>query len=119
MSTVYFTATSIGHVSSIAPDLTRAKVSATRILSFLKRKPQIDASKDDGIKLGANLSLSLLTILCMVIQFFPSLHINLQDEVSGSIAADSVHFSYPSRSKVKVLQGLTVSIKPGQTLALE
>ena len=122
MSTVYFTATSIGHVSSIAPDLTRAKVSATRILSLLKRKPQIDASKDDGIKLGANLSLSLslslLTILCMVIQFFPSLHINLQDEVSGSIAADSVHFSYPSRSKVKVLQGLTVSIKPGQTLAL-
>ena len=54
----------------------------------------------------------------MVIQFFPSLHINLQDEVSGSIAADSVHFSYPSRSKVRVLQGLTVSVKPGQTLAL-
>ena len=54
----------------------------------------------------------------MVIQFFSSLHINLQDEVSGSIAADSVHFSYPSHSKVKVLQSLTVSVKPGQTLAL-
>ena len=54
----------------------------------------------------------------MVIQFSPLLHINLQDEVSGSIAADSVHFSYPSRSKVRVLQGLTVSVKPGQTLAL-
>ena len=43
---------------------------------------------------------------------------NPQDKVSGSITADSVHFSYPSRSKVKVLQGLTVSVKPGQTLAL-
>ena len=29
-----------------------------------------------------------------------------------------MYFSYPSRSKVKVLQGLTVSVKPGQTLAL-
>ena len=38
--------------------------------------------------------------------------------MNGSIAADSVHFSYPTRSKVKVLQGLTVSIQPGQTLAL-
>ena len=43
---------------------------------------------------------------------------NPQDSVNGSIATNSVHFSYPSRSKVKVLQGLTVSVKPGQTLAL-
>ena len=42
----------------------------------------------------------------------------LQDKVNGTTAADSVHFSYPTRSKVKVLQGLTVSVKPGQTLAL-
>ena len=30
----------------------------------------------------------------------------------------SVHFSYPSRPDVKVLQGLSVNVKPGQTLAL-
>ena len=29
-----------------------------------------------------------------------------------------MYFSYPSRSNVKVLQGLTISVKPGQTLAL-
>ena len=29
-----------------------------------------------------------------------------------------MYFSYPSRSKVKVLQGLTVCVKPGQTVAL-
>ena len=51
ISTVYFTAISIGQVSSIAPDLTKAKISASRILSLLKRKPQIDASRDEGIKL--------------------------------------------------------------------
>ena len=59
LSTVYFTAHSIGQVTSLAPDLTKAKVSATRILALLKRKPQIDASKDDGIKLVANFSISL------------------------------------------------------------
>ena len=31
---------------------------------------------------------------------------------------ENVHFHYPTRPEVKVLQGLTVSVKPGQTLAL-
>ena len=29
-----------------------------------------------------------------------------------------MHFNYPTRPEVKVLQGLSVSVKPGQTLAL-
>ncbi len=29
-----------------------------------------------------------------------------------------MHFNYPERPEVNVLQGLTVSVKPGQTLAL-
>ena len=31
---------------------------------------------------------------------------------------ENVHFHYPTRPEVKVLQGLTVSVKPGKTLAL-
>ena len=31
---------------------------------------------------------------------------------------NSVHFTYPTRPEVTVLQGLNVSVKPGQTLAL-
>ena len=31
---------------------------------------------------------------------------------------ENVHFYYPTRPEVKVLQGLSVSVKPGQTLAL-
>lgn len=53
----------------------------------------------------------------MAYQLFVSYAI-MQDNVSGNIAADLVHFSYPHRSKVKVLQGLAVSVKSGQTLAL-
>ena len=30
----------------------------------------------------------------------------------------SVHFNYPARPEVKVLQGMTAAVKPGQTLAL-
>ena len=41
-----------------------------------------------------------------------------QDKVTGNVAAKLVHFSYPSRLKVKVLQGLSVEVKAGQTLAL-
>ena len=43
---------------------------------------------------------------------------HLQQKSSGEIALKSVHFTYPSRPEVPVLQGLTVSVKPGQTLAL-
>lgn len=50
-STVHFTALSISQVGSIAPDLTKAKISAFRILTLLKRKPQIDASCNDGFRL--------------------------------------------------------------------
>lgn len=45
-------------------------------------------------------------------------NLNFQDEVLGNISSKSIHFSYPSRAKVKVLQGLTVNVRSGQTLAL-
>ena len=42
----------------------------------------------------------------------------LQQKSSGEIACKGVHFTYPSRPEAPVLQGLSVSVKPGQTLAL-
>ena len=38
--------------------------------------------------------------------------------MTGDIDVNDVIFHYPSRPEVKVLQGLNVSVKPGQTLAL-
>lgn len=42
----------------------------------------------------------------------------MQDVTNGDIAVKSVHFNYPARPEVNVLQGIDVSVKPGQTLAL-
>ena len=38
--------------------------------------------------------------------------------MTGEIAVQNIGFHYPSRLEVKVLQDLSVSVKPGQTLAL-
>ena len=73
-----------------------------------------------SLSLLLSLSPLLFPVLPNVIQCYYSYCSppHLQDKVSGNFATDSVYFSYPSRSNVKVLQGLTVSVKPGQTLAL-
>ena len=36
----------------------------------------------------------------------------------GAVSVADVHFNYPSRPDVKVLQGLSLEVMPGQTLAL-
>ena len=38
--------------------------------------------------------------------------------MSGAVAVNNVHFSYPTRPDVPVLEGLTLDLKPGKTLAL-
>jgi len=48
----------------------------------------------------------------------PEVFFVLQEKVSGEVAVRSVSFSYPSRPDVEVLHELSVSVKPGQTLAL-
>ena len=41
-----------------------------------------------------------------------------QDKLNGAITVENVTFQYPSRPEVQVLNGLSVSLNPGQTLAL-
>ena len=43
---------------------------------------------------------------------------HFQNVILGHIMSQSVYFSYPSRPDVRVLQGLSVSVAPGETLAL-
>ena len=40
------------------------------------------------------------------------------DSCKGEVTFESVEFSYPSRPDVKVLKGLSLTVKPGETLAL-
>ena len=43
---------------------------------------------------------------------------HFQDVIFGHIMSKSVYFAYPCRPDVRVLQGLSVSVVPGETLAL-
>ena len=41
-----------------------------------------------------------------------------QDKVTGAVSVKDVQFSYPARPDVQVLQGVSLSLSPGKTLAL-
>ena len=110
---VVFTALSIGRASSFAPDASKAQVSAGKILALLNRKPKIDTSSSEGTKLVSGRWYYYVELWCIIVTT-PT----LQEKPSGDITVNSVHFNYPTRPEVKVLQGLCVSVKPGQTLAL-
>ena len=42
----------------------------------------------------------------------------IQAKTDGQVSLEKVEFEYPARPNVPVLQGLSLSVKPGQTLAL-
>ncbi|XP_075683763.1 ATP-dependent translocase ABCB1-like [Rhinoderma darwinii] len=90
-SAIVFGAMALGQTSSFAPDYAKAKVSAAHIFSLLERKPVIDSYNAAGKK--------------------PS-------RCDGNIVFKGVHFNYPTRPDVSVLQGLAISVGKGETLAL-
>ncbi|NXC88004.1 MDR1 protein, partial [Cercotrichas coryphoeus] len=90
-SAVVFAAMSVGQSSSMAPDYGKAQISAQKIFQLLDRKPLIDSYSEQGEKLS---------------------------HFEGNIEFRNVHFVYPTRPEVQVLQGLSVKVKKGQTLAL-
>uniref|UniRef100_A0A8C0FXP5 Uncharacterized protein n=1 Tax=Chelonoidis abingdonii TaxID=106734 RepID=A0A8C0FXP5_CHEAB len=87
--TVLFGAMNVGQSTSLAPDFGKAKVSAQRIFQFLDRKPLIDSYSEEGTKL-----------------------------FDGNTEFRDIHFIYPTRPEAQVLQGLSVKVNKGQTLAL-
>ncbi|NWV07564.1 MDR1 protein, partial [Ptilonorhynchus violaceus] len=90
-SSVIFAAMNVGQSASLAPDYGKARMSAQRIFQLLDRKPQIDSYSDKGEKLS---------------------------NFEGNIEFRNIHFVYPTRPEVQVLQGLNVKVNKGQTLAL-
>ncbi|XP_049818455.1 ATP-dependent translocase ABCB1-like isoform X2 [Aethina tumida] len=68
-----------------------AKGAAYKVFSILDSQPKINKSKESGKTLS---------------------------KCSGDITFDNVHFNYPSRSDVKILQGFNLKIKHGETVAL-
>ena len=45
------TAVDIGRANSFAADLTEARISASQILTLIRREPLIDSYSEDGLKL--------------------------------------------------------------------
>ncbi|NXW35425.1 MDR1 protein, partial [Phaetusa simplex] len=90
-SSVIFAAMNVGQSASLAPDYGKARMSAQRIFQLLDRKPLIDSYSEEGEKLS---------------------------NFEGNIEFRNVHFIYPTRPEVQVLQGLNVKVNKGQTLAL-
>uniref|UniRef100_A0A1I7X6P2 Multidrug resistance protein 1 n=1 Tax=Heterorhabditis bacteriophora TaxID=37862 RepID=A0A1I7X6P2_HETBA len=81
----------LGLISPHLMVLLNARVAATIIYKTIDRKPRIDVYSDAG-KILMN--------------------------VKGSIEFKDVHFRYPSRRDIKVLNGLNLSVEAGQTVAL-
>ncbi|NWR05352.1 MDR1 protein, partial [Paradoxornis webbianus] len=90
-SSVMFAAMNVGQSASMAPDYGKALTSAQRIFQLLDRKPLIDSYSEQGEKLR---------------------------HFEGNIEFRNIHFVYPTRPEVQVLQGLNVKVNKGQTLAL-
>ncbi|NXP76269.1 MDR1 protein, partial [Ramphastos sulfuratus] len=90
-SSVLFAAMNVGQSASLAPDFGKARVSAQRIFQLLDRKPLVDSYSEEGEKLN---------------------------NFEGNIEFRNIHFVYPTRPEVQVLQGLNVKVNKGQTLAL-
>uniref|UniRef100_A0A8C5XYS9 Bile salt export pump n=1 Tax=Microcebus murinus TaxID=30608 RepID=A0A8C5XYS9_MICMU len=90
ISAVVLSATALGRASSYTPSYAKAKIAAAHLFQLLDRRPPINVYSSAGEK---------------------------WDNFQGKIDFVDCKFTYPSRPDVRVLNGLSVSISPGQTLA--
>uniref|UniRef100_A0A3Q3VVZ1 Bile salt export pump n=1 Tax=Mola mola TaxID=94237 RepID=A0A3Q3VVZ1_MOLML len=90
ISAIVTSGTALGRASSYTPDYAKAKISAARFFQLLDRVPQISIYSERGDK---------------------------WDNFQGNIDFIDCKFTYPTRPDIQVLNGLNVSVKPGQTLA--
>ncbi|XP_041858135.1 bile salt export pump [Melanotaenia boesemani] len=90
ISAVVISGTALGRASSFTPDYAKAKTAAAQLFKLLDRVPKISLSHTDGDK---------------------------WEHFRGDIEFVNCKFTYPTRPDIQVLNGLKVSVKPGQTLA--
>ncbi|MET0126709.1 MAG: ABC transporter transmembrane domain-containing protein [Pseudomonas caspiana] len=81
-----------GTLSEVIGELQRAAGAAERISELLRAKSEITPPTSDLLQ--------------------------LPERISGRLALEAVSFSYPSRPEHKAVDNLTLTIEPGETLAL-
>lgn len=90
-SAIIFGAQSAGTIFSFAPDMGKAKQAAKELKTLFDRVPAIDSWSQDGERFS---------------------------DMEGTIEFRDVHFRYPTRPEQPVLRGLSLTVKPGQYVAL-
>ncbi|KAM9805144.1 bile salt export pump [Neosynchiropus ocellatus] len=90
ITAVVISGTALGRASSYTPDYAKAKIAAAQLFKLFDRVPKININPDEGEK---------------------------WDKFRGQIDFLNCKFTYPARPDTQVLNGLFVSVKPGQTLA--
>uniref|UniRef100_A0A3Q3Q392 ATP-binding cassette, sub-family B (MDR/TAP), member 4 n=1 Tax=Monopterus albus TaxID=43700 RepID=A0A3Q3Q392_MONAL len=93
--TVFFVvligAFTLGQTSPNIQTFASARGAAHKVYSIIDHTPSIDSYSDAGFK---------------------------PDFIKGNIEFKNIHFSYPSRPDVKILNNLCLNVKSGQTIAL-
>uniref|UniRef100_UPI00358FF9D4 bile salt export pump n=1 Tax=Myxine glutinosa TaxID=7769 RepID=UPI00358FF9D4 len=90
-SAMVFSGTALGRASSYAPDYAKSRISAGRLFQLFDRTSAIDSTSKKG---------------------------DVWDDFKGRVEFAACTFTYPSRKDVQVLNGLSLKVNPGQTLAL-
>ncbi len=83
---------SAGRVFASAPDLGKGMAAARLIFGLVDHVPPIDSMANEKTK--------------------------ARQDANGSFGYDRVEFRYPTRPNVQVLNGVSVNIQPGETIAL-
>ncbi|XP_015213560.2 ATP-dependent translocase ABCB1 isoform X1 [Lepisosteus oculatus] len=93
--TVFFSviigAFALGQTSPNIQAFASARGAAHKVFSIIDHDPKIDSFSGEGYK---------------------------PDTIKGNIEFHNIHFSYPSRPRVKVLKGMNLRVGSGQTIAL-
>lgn len=87
---IAFTAVAVGQWGGLGGDMSRTNYAIGLIMKLLGTQPAIDNLSRSGVK----------------------------PRLKGFVTLQDVHFRYPTRPDTPVLQGINLTIKPGQTLAL-
>ncbi|XP_033100770.1 ATP-dependent translocase ABCB1-like isoform X2 [Anneissia japonica] len=88
---VLFGAFSLGSAAPNIADFTTARGAAATVFDIIDEQTEIDSGSEEG---------------------------KTPSEVTGVITFEDVHFSYPSRPDIKILNGLNLEVNVGKTVAL-
>uniref|UniRef100_A0AC35TYI8 ABC transmembrane type-1 domain-containing protein n=1 Tax=Rhabditophanes sp. KR3021 TaxID=114890 RepID=A0AC35TYI8_9BILA len=80
----------VGQISSFIPDIVKARLAGALIFHLIEYPTKIDSLSDEGFTAT----------------------------LKGNIKISKVHFNYPTRKNVKVLDGLSLDIKQGSKVAI-